>query len=76
MDDSILLCSYIWNNSTVARIDFGELATGYLPIKVYTDEHAIFHNQCINRINNGFLILYIVEIVGILMLFSKYKVKN
>lgn len=70
-EDGTVLCSYIWNNPTVARVDFGDMAAGYLPIKVYTDEQSIIYNQYIDRINSGFLIFYIVEIVGILLFFSK-----
>lgn len=75
-EDGTVLCSYMWNNLSVVRVDFGDMDAGYLPIKVYTNEHLNAYNQCTARINNGFLILYIVEIVGILLFFSNYKVKN
>lgn len=70
--DGMIVLEYIERNQTVSQIEYGN-EDGVLPITVYTHADISMGNGIIELINRIFLAVYIIEIGGGIVLYSRKK---
>ncbi len=68
-----ILCSFVWNNSNVVTIDYGQSEEGYLPITVYDEQDVVRAEAITQCINIAFVVIYLAEIITVIVIYRKRR---